>query len=59
METTSAMVGGDRNRAPGILALAWIELSLSMAFVAARMHTRATITRYVGLDDWFMVATLV
>ena len=59
MDTATAPVGGNHNRAPGILALAWIECSFSLVFVAARMYTRARITRYVGLDDWFMMATLV
>ena len=59
MEATSASIGGNQNRAPSILALAWVEFSFSMVFVVARMYTRASITRYVGLDDWLMVATLV
>ena len=59
MSDALAAAGGDQDRAPGALALTWTELSISMAFVALRMYTRVTITRHVGLDDAFIIVTLV
>ena len=54
-----APTGGDQNKAPGILVLAWIEFSISLIVVVLRLFTRALIVRHVGLDDVFIVVTLV
>ena len=54
-----APAGGDQNKAPGILALTWIEFSISLIVVVLRLLTRALIVRHVGLDDIFIVVTLV
>ena len=59
MVILKAPAGGNQNRAPGILALTWIECAISLIAVALRMFTRAVIVRYVGLDDVFIVVTLV
>ena len=59
MAAPEAPTGGDRNRAPGILALTWIEFFISFILVALRMFTRAVIVRHVGLDDVAIVVTLV
>ena len=54
-----APTGGDQNKAPGVLVLAWIEFSISLIIVVLRLFTRALIVRHVGLDDVFIVVTLV
>ncbi len=54
-----APAGGDQNKAPGLLALTWIEFSISLIVVVLRLFTRALIVRHVGLDDIFIVVTLV
>ena len=59
MAVLEAPAGGDRNRAPGILTLTWIEFSVSFILVALRLFTRAVIVRHVGLDDVAIVITLV
>ena len=59
MAVTEAPAGGDRNRAPGIITLTWIEFSISFILVALRLFTRAVIVRHVGLDDLAIVVTLV
>ena len=59
MAVLEAPVGGDRNRAPGILTLTWIEFSVSFILVALRLFTRTVIVHHVGLDDVAIVVTLV
>lgn len=59
MEASKVPPGGDENRAPGILALAWVECSVSIFLVVTRMYTRRVITRHIGLDDLFIVLTMV
>ena len=59
MEDIAVPAGGNQNKAPGIIALAWIECFISLVLVALRLYTRASITRHVGLDDFFMVISLV
>lgn len=59
MALLESPAGGNQNRAPGILALTWIAFSISLIAVALRMFTRAVIVRHVGLDDVFIVVTLV
>ena len=54
-----APTGGDQNKAPGILALTWIEFSISLIVVVLRLFTRVVIVRHVGLDDGFIAVTLV
>lgn len=59
MATLEAPADGDQNRAPGILAVTWIECSISVIVVTLRMYTRAVLVRHVGLDDIFIIITLV
>ena len=59
MAVLEAPAGGDQDRAPGILALTWIECSISVIAVTLRIFTRAVIIRRVGLDDIFILVTLV
>ena len=59
MALLESPAGGNQNRAPSILALTWIAFSISLIAVAVRMFTRAVIVRHVGLDDVFIVVTLV
>lgn len=59
MIVLKAPASGNQNRAPGILALTWIGCSISLIVVALRMFTRTVIVRHVGLDDVFIVVTLV
>ena len=43
-----APIGGDRNRAFGIIALTWIEFSIALIFVILRIFTRVVLVRHVG-----------
>ncbi|KAK0706041.1 hypothetical protein B0T26DRAFT_625829, partial [Lasiosphaeria miniovina] len=44
---------------PGLLAVTWVEASLGLLLLGARMYTRARIVRKVGWDDWTMVFAAV
>lgn len=50
---------GDVNKGPAILAVAWFQFPIALAFVAARMYTRRCLLRNVGWDDWTIVIALV
>lgn len=50
---------GDINRAPTLLAVTWLECSLSTLFVAARFYCRIKVTRNLWWDDWAILVTLV
>lgn len=51
--------GGDVNRAPTLIAVTWVECSLSTIVVALRFYCRVRITRNVWWDDWVILITLV
>ena len=50
---------GDRNRAPELIIICWLEFIIGFAFVTARFYSRIRITRNVGWDDWWILITLV
>jgi hypothetical protein len=43
------------DKGPGLLAVTWIEASIGLLLLGARLYTRTKIVRNVGLDDWTMV----
>jgi hypothetical protein len=50
--------GGDRNRGPSIVGIAWMETGMSIVAAAARFWGRYII-RQTSWDDWLMLVTLV
>ena len=50
---------GTANRGSAINTLGWIECSISIVLVAARIYTRARLTHNVGIDDWTVLLALV
>jgi len=51
--------GGDSNDGPKILVLTWIECSIALVFVCARLFTRIKLVCNLGWDDWTMAFTWV
>ena len=49
---------GDRNRGPGIIGMQTSLTVLCAALVLARLYTRSTIVRKVGIDDFLIVVAL-
>ena len=49
----------DRDRAPTALAIIWTWCALSILIVGLRVFTRVTIVRQLGIDDYFILLTLV
>jgi hypothetical protein len=47
------------NKGPGLIAVTWIEASIGLLLLAARLYTRARIVRNVGWDDWIMIFATV
>lgn len=47
------------NKGPGILAVTWVETSIGLLVLGARLYTRARIVRNVGWDDWCIVFATV
>jgi hypothetical protein len=43
------------DKGPGLLTVTWIETSIGLLLLGARLYTRAKIVRNVGWDDWTMV----
>ncbi len=58
MEPLPRPDGGNQNRGPKLLAVFWTQLSTCMIVVAMRMYSRYKL-KTTGVDDWFMVVTLV
>lgn len=59
MAILTAPQGGDHDRASELNAYAWIGLSLSTLFVAARVYSRLRLTRNFWYDDFSIVVTWV
>ena len=61
MADTSAVapVGGDRDKGPEFIRVAWIECSVAIVFVALRFYSRITYVRKLWWDDWVVLFTLV
>lgn len=47
------------DKGQGLVAVAWVEASLGLLALGARLYTRARIVRKVGWDDWTMVIATV
>lgn len=50
--------GGDYNKAPRVLGVAWMEASMCIVAVAGRFWGRYIIHK-TSWDDWLMLLTLV
>ncbi|KAH9900475.1 hypothetical protein F4778DRAFT_739113 [Xylariomycetidae sp. FL2044] len=50
--------GGDENRGPALIAIFWVEIAISTAFIVLRLFTRWRLAR-LGAEDWTILATLV
>jgi len=59
MSTPQPPPGGDQNRAPLLNAVEWTLTSLSIVFVGCRLFTRLRIVRSPGLDDVFIIISIV
>ena len=51
--------GGDQSRAPTIITIWAVLVSLSVAVVTVRFVARAKGKKHFGWDDWTMLAALV
>ena len=54
----SAPADGNRDRGQAAVIAYWTQTAIAIVFVAGRFYARRMI-RSTGLDDWFMLVTLV
>jgi cell division protein FtsW (lipid II flippase) len=47
------------SKGPGLVAVTWVEATIGLLLLVARLYTRARIVRSVGWDDWIMVLATV
>ncbi|KAK3314345.1 integral membrane protein [Apodospora peruviana] len=53
--STSAPLPPYVDHGAGLVAVAWVEASLGLLVLGARLYTRTRIVRKVGWDDWTMI----
>lgn len=59
MSSMDAPPDGDVNRAPALLVALWLTTSIALIVFAARLYVRIRIIKYHGLDDYWIVASMV
>lgn len=59
MSDPGAPLPPDVNHGTGLVAVAWVEASLGLVVLLARMYTRVKIVKKMGLDDWTMILATV
>ena len=52
-------IGGNQDRGPQYVTIAWAECILASVFVALRFYTRLVYIKRIEWDDWFILLTLV
>lgn len=57
--TSFPPVIANAGRVPTILAVTWVQCSVALMVVSARMFTRGYRVRNIGIDDWTMLLAMV
>ncbi|KAL1968078.1 hypothetical protein VTN77DRAFT_2208 [Rasamsonia byssochlamydoides] len=59
MSTETAPSDSNVNRAPELLVALWLTTAIAIIIFAARLYVRIRIIKYHGLDDYWIVASMI